>query len=92
MSYYKDLDEYTEQELKDELERRRTLRDEGKCDYCQQYGNTILCKFPERHRIAQIHWDTIGRFQVPPTIMDQFKCLPGSVIGFHHFPEKKDGE
>jgi hypothetical protein len=66
VSYHKELDEYTEQQLLDELERRRSLRDEGKCDYCQRLGNTTDCKFPERHAIARLHWNNIGRFQVPP--------------------------
>lgn len=59
MSFQKDIDEYTEKELNDELERRNQLRDQGKCDYCQQYGNTPPCKFPERHKKAEHWWNNV---------------------------------
>lgn len=48
MSYPKDLDEYNERELLQELERRKTLREQGKCDYCGGDG-PVACKFPTRH-------------------------------------------
>lgn len=54
MSYQKDLDEYTEEQLNNELKRRQDLRNEGKCDYCGQLGNTPNCKFPERHKYARL--------------------------------------
>lgn len=62
MSYMKDIDEYTEKELVDELNRRRALRSEGRCDYCHglqgqltnsefpQYRGSETCTFPDRHR------------------------------------------
>lgn len=71
MSYHKDLDEYTEQQLKNELERRRSLRDEGKCDYCQQLGNTTDCKFPERHAVAKLWWINIGQWRRPQCKLEE---------------------
>ncbi len=55
MSYHKDLDEYTEHELRQELARREAAVTEGRCDYCGRPGLVEpACKFPERHsRAAQ---------------------------------------
>lgn len=50
MSYPRDLDEYSENELLEEIERRRTVRERGLCDYCGRKPTTSPCKFPERHR------------------------------------------
>ena len=46
-----DLDEYDESKLLAELERRKKLRDEDKCDYC---GRDVdpPCRFPTRHAHA----------------------------------------
>ena len=52
MSYPKDLDEYTDDELKDELGRRKQLMLKGLCTYCNRPGETPTCKFPDRHRQA----------------------------------------
>jgi len=52
MSYSKDLDEYSEDELLAELEQRKDLRSTGLCDYCAQPGYTPSCKFPFRHVVA----------------------------------------
>ena len=49
MSYPKDLDEYTDNELTHELQRRMRLRERGLCDYCGRTDVTPTCKFPERH-------------------------------------------
>lgn len=49
MSYRLDLDEMPESKLREELRRRRQLRREGKCDYCERPFSTSACKFPERH-------------------------------------------
>ena len=51
MSYPKDLDEYTVDQLYDELRRRGKLQAEAKCDYCERKWFTDpSCKFPERHQ------------------------------------------
>lgn len=65
MSYPISLDEFSEKDLNAELERRRRLRDQGKCDYCQQLGNTPDCKFPDRHAVARQHWQHLGQFNKP---------------------------
>src|SRR5262245_59308929 len=50
VSYRTDLDEYSEATLKAELARRRELRKNGRCDYCQRpEGVSPCCKFPDRH-------------------------------------------
>ena len=49
MSYLLGLDEYDEERLIAELEHRRKLREDGKCDYCGRSPETPTCKFPERH-------------------------------------------
>lgn len=52
MSYHVDLDEYTELQLLDELERRKKVRKRGLCDYCgMPRKTTASCKFPERHNL-----------------------------------------
>ena len=49
MSYQRDLDEFTEEELRDELARREEARRLGLCDYCGRNGNATKCHFPSRH-------------------------------------------
>ena len=51
MSYPRDLDEYTEKELNDELILRDARQKVGLCDYCnRQINSEPVCKFPKRHR------------------------------------------
>lgn len=52
MSYPRDLDEYNEQELLDELKRRAGARARGVCDYCGRYCDTPPCRFPVRHQMG----------------------------------------
>lgn len=40
MSYPKDLDEYTDEELKRELARRERCKKEGRCSYCGRLAQT----------------------------------------------------
>lgn len=61
MGYSKDLDEYDEQELRNELDRRRKLREQGICDYCNKDGSTSPCKFPHRHSVAVQFWQAENR-------------------------------
>lgn len=49
MSYPKSLDEYTDLELAQEIEKREKLRAEGKCDYCYRPNTTTVCKHADRH-------------------------------------------
>jgi hypothetical protein len=45
------LDEIDEGRLVYELERRRLLRSQGRCDYCERAcGIEPPCKFPRRHQ------------------------------------------
>ena len=51
MSYSLDLDEIGELSLIAEIERRKSLRNQGLCDYCE--SNCLRpCKFPLRHGVA----------------------------------------
>ena len=48
------LDEYDEEELKDELVRRKNMRVNGYCDYCEHEPTEPFCKFPQRHKDRRI--------------------------------------
>jgi len=54
VSYQKDLDEYTEEQLNNELTRRKKLRQRGRCDYCERVPATPPCRFSYRHRDERI--------------------------------------
>ena len=49
VSYPRDLDEFTEEELREKLARREECRARGVCDYCEKNGNAPKCRFPRRH-------------------------------------------
>ncbi len=49
MSLLRDLDEYVENALVAEINRRIWARERGVCDYCGRTPETVVCKFPERH-------------------------------------------
>lgn len=51
MGYARDLDEYSEIELRTELTRRETARILGICDYCERKPTEPACRFPERHSV-----------------------------------------
>lgn len=52
MTYFKDLDEYSEEELLNELARRKSLQEQGCCDYCGRSGTSSSCKEKLRHYTA----------------------------------------
>lgn len=54
MSYPRDLDEYTEDELRKELTRRIEARSKGNCDYCGRPGDSTPCRFDARHEQAAV--------------------------------------
>ena len=50
MSYPKDLDDYSDETLQQELNRRERARQKGKCDYCgKPRGSEPACRLPVRH-------------------------------------------
>jgi len=49
MSYSRDLDEYSDEELREELGRRAKLAKKGRCTYCKRPVTASHCRFPERH-------------------------------------------
>lgn len=49
MGYAKQLDEYTDLELAQEVGRREKLRAAGMCDYCERPNTTSVCKHADRH-------------------------------------------
>jgi hypothetical protein len=51
MSYPRDLDEFSDAELREELASREKSRTEGLCDYCRRkLDSRPACRFPERHK------------------------------------------
>ena len=53
MSYPRDLEDYTANELWGELGRRSRLFNDGKCDYCGRVAGMVpACKYPQRHAAA----------------------------------------
>lgn len=52
MSYPRDLDEYTADELRAELERREQARRDGVCDYCGRDPRNTTCRMKSRHIAA----------------------------------------
>lgn len=52
MSYPLSLDEIPEGKLLREIRRRHNARRKGVCDYCGRYKNEMVCKFPDRHALA----------------------------------------
>lgn len=53
MSYPRDLDEYDDEELKDELARRAELTKKKLCTYCKRAVTASACRFPERHKAGK---------------------------------------
>jgi len=50
VGYPKDLDEYTDNDLAHELQRRLLAKQQNLCSYCGRSGSESPCKFPERHK------------------------------------------
>lgn len=53
MSYPIGLDEYPTAKLREELDNRELALAVGRCDYCGRPGDSNVCRFPERHAVAQ---------------------------------------
>lgn len=53
MSYITSLDEYTDKQLREEMQRRIASREMGVCSYCGRHSDTPECKFPDRHQQAK---------------------------------------
>jgi hypothetical protein len=49
MSYRLDIDEYTAEQLREEIRLRENRRLMGNCDYCNRPRDEKSCKFPKRH-------------------------------------------
>lgn len=54
MSYPMGLDEYSDKELRQELERRLESRGQGLCDYCGRKATKSPCRFALRHCAAEV--------------------------------------
>lgn len=50
MGYPRMLDDYTDEELRAELDRRRRAREIGLCDYCSRSWGSPPCRYPTRHK------------------------------------------
>lgn len=66
----RDLAEYEDKQLTDELNRRIRLRRQCLCDYCGRPSSTKPCKFPHRHGLTKLVRATLSRYTdpVPPAI------------------------
>jgi len=68
MSYPRDLDEYTSEDLVAEIMRRQAARASERCDYCNRLPTQDACKFPARHNLsttppAVLFADAFGRLR-----------------------------
>lgn len=66
MSHLRDLDEYSDRELENELQQRREREAQGVCSYCGRPGYTPTCKFENRHlskRYRLVQFPRIGGTQ-----------------------------
>lgn len=54
MSYPRDIDEYTTEELVGEIMLRQKRRYRERCDYCDRLPDTDPCKFPARHNLSTL--------------------------------------
>lgn len=70
MSYQKDLDEYSDDELRKEIIRRDLLTQAGICSYCNRAGSESECKEKIRHEDARQVQLSLGR--VPEGIVFKF--------------------
>jgi hypothetical protein len=52
VSYPKDLEDYTDQQLLEEILRRAKLRADGVCDYCGSPATKPTCAHVYRHKLA----------------------------------------
>ena len=89
MGYPQDLDEMSDEKLKEELLTRSSRRNAGYCDYCNRRGDTSPCNFPDRHKQAAEILKTMTTAKEQPlsdqeedTLLDAGYCpncrLPGS--------------
>jgi len=53
VGFPQDLEEFSEEQLIKELNRRYDLRERGLCDYCEQPTAADPCRFPERHTLLE---------------------------------------
>lgn len=54
MSYQLDLDEFTDESLENEIERRLSHYRKGECPYCKRLGNAEpSCKETDQHHKAR---------------------------------------
>jgi len=67
MTYFKDLDEYSSEQLQNELNRRSNLLQQGLCDYCGQKGSDRACRFPSRHKEAARKWHRSWKISYGPS-------------------------
>lgn len=66
MSYQKELDEYTDEQLQEEIQRRISLNAIGCCTYCNRLGSTESCKQIEQHKKAKDKLDLITQAEAAP--------------------------
>ena len=55
MGYPKSLEEYTDEQIVNELERRAAAIRAGQCTYCDRPQDAEVCRFAERHVPRRTH-------------------------------------
>lgn len=78
MSYPKELDEYTDEELEKEIQRRAKLNNEGKCTYCNKLGSSPFCKQYSQHKKAKDFLENQGKDTRNPECIERWpECRSG---------------
>lgn len=49
MGYPSNLDDIPETQLYEEIQRRKSARAQGVCDYCHRFPSAHVCGYPDRH-------------------------------------------
>jgi len=85
MGHLKDLDEFSDSELAQEVIRRADLKTKGLCSYCERKITEPTCRFPERHsKKAKRSVPVIG-FGDTTYELTQALC-EGAIAFYNHIP------
>lgn len=76
MSLPRDLDDYDDKELYDELLRRNKQRALGHCDYCKRGVSLSPCKYPMRHQVME---DSYGFYNIQFNLLNAIKESGGGL-------------
>lgn len=83
MSYPRELEEYDDEELKAEIERRGEAAKKKLCSYCNRKITASACRFPERHKGKRVHRDE-PRLVIGDTAYTLTEAFCEGAIAYHH--------